>query len=160
MTLRLAVFRGFPWKRDPIYLLSQTSGACLGALLVYSNYMHAILIVDPHKTRLTSSLFVPYTLDYLPAGMDSSIFIILVARLLSRGIISCLFLLRISWYWDPHYSIICGMGQAQRTAATRTCAFGPLHFTSRRGGGLRHGDGVRSQSRMSPRRIAPNTTSR
>lgn len=70
----MAVFRGFPWKKVPIYVLSQTAGGCFGALLVYSNYMHAISIVDPHKTRLTASIFATYSLDYMPSGTNPLVF--------------------------------------------------------------------------------------
>ncbi|KAF9513463.1 hypothetical protein BS47DRAFT_1372543 [Hydnum rufescens UP504] len=66
VTLAFAVFRGFPWRKVPIYLLAQLSGACFGGLLTYSNYMHAIAIVDPGKTQATASLFTTYALDYMP----------------------------------------------------------------------------------------------
>ncbi|KAF9515990.1 hypothetical protein BS47DRAFT_709630 [Hydnum rufescens UP504] len=68
VTLAMAVFRGFPWKKVPVYWLAQTAGGCFGALVAYSNYMHAISIVDPDKTRLTASIFAGYALDYLPAA--------------------------------------------------------------------------------------------
>lgn len=68
VTLIQAIFRGFPWRKVPIYIMSQLCGACLGGLLVYSNYMHAIAIVDPGKTQATASLFTTYALDYMPSG--------------------------------------------------------------------------------------------
>jgi len=68
VTLAMAVFRGFPWKKVPVYWLAQTAGGCFGALVAYSNYMHAIHIVDPDKTRLTASIFATYALDYMPAA--------------------------------------------------------------------------------------------
>jgi len=68
VTLSLAVFRRFPWKKVPIYLLAQLLGGWMGGLIVYANYFHAIKIVDPDLTRATASLFATYALDYLPGG--------------------------------------------------------------------------------------------
>jgi aquaglyceroporin related protein len=70
VTLTFAVFRGFPWRKVPVYIMAQLSGACFGALLVYSNYMHAIAIADPGKTQATASLFTTYALDYMPNGLS------------------------------------------------------------------------------------------
>jgi len=47
----------------------------IGALIIYGNYLHAINIVDPDKTRTTASLFATYALDYLPGGTDASLFV-------------------------------------------------------------------------------------
>lgn len=45
----------------------------MGGLLVYSNYMHAINIVDPEKTQASASLFTTYALDYMPSGKCTSL---------------------------------------------------------------------------------------
>jgi len=68
VTLSLAVFRRFPWKKVPIYLLAQLLGGWMGGLIVYANYFHAIKIVDPDLTRTTASLFATYASDYLPGS--------------------------------------------------------------------------------------------
>lgn len=47
VTLALAAFRGFPWRKVPLYMLSQTAGAMAGAALVWFNYREAILRFDP-----------------------------------------------------------------------------------------------------------------
>ncbi len=52
----------------PLYILSQVLGAMFGTLIAWGNYMHAIKLVDPHKTRLTASFFAIYAQDYLPSG--------------------------------------------------------------------------------------------
>ncbi|KAF8323297.1 putative aquaporin 3 [Clavulina sp. PMI_390] len=69
VTLVMAVFRGFSWKKVPVYVLAQTLGACAGALIVYLNYYTAIGLVDPEKTIATASLFSTYGLQYVPSGV-------------------------------------------------------------------------------------------
>ncbi|THH10765.1 hypothetical protein EW146_g8273 [Bondarzewia mesenterica] len=72
VTLSLAVFRGFPWKKVPIYMFAQLLGAWIGALLVFANYFHAIFIVEGGSENLsvpgTAALFATYTLKYMPAA--------------------------------------------------------------------------------------------
>ncbi|KAH9980301.1 aquaporin-like protein [Lactifluus volemus] len=70
VTLCLAVFRGFPWKKVPGYVIGQLIGAWLGALLVFGNYLNAIAIVEGGKGKLslkTGELFGSYALDYMSA---------------------------------------------------------------------------------------------
>ncbi|KAI0004546.1 aquaporin-like protein [Russula compacta] len=71
VTLCMAVFRGFPWRKVPGYVLGQIIGAWLGAIMVFGNYFHAIDIVEGGKgTRSlkTASLFGTYALDYMPSS--------------------------------------------------------------------------------------------
>jgi len=68
VTLALATFRGFPWKKVPIYILAQVLGGVVGAGVVYANYIHAIDIVEGGRgvrTLATAGLFSTYTLDYM-----------------------------------------------------------------------------------------------
>lgn len=56
----MAIFRGFPWRKVPRYILAQLIGAWLGAVLVFANYFHAIDIVEGGKGKrspATGSLF-------------------------------------------------------------------------------------------------------
>ncbi|KAG1884999.1 major intrinsic protein superfamily membrane channel protein [Suillus subluteus] len=46
ITFTLAVFRGFPWKKVPLYIFAQLLGAFCGGGVVYANYFHAIDIVE------------------------------------------------------------------------------------------------------------------
>jgi aquaglyceroporin related protein, other eukaryote len=46
VTLSLAVFRGFPWRKVPAFILSQVLGALVGSALVYANYFRAINIYE------------------------------------------------------------------------------------------------------------------
>ena len=59
----MAVFRGFPWRKVPGYVLGQLIGAWAGALLVFANYFHAIDIFEGQKgkrTLSTAGLFGTY----------------------------------------------------------------------------------------------------
>lgn len=42
VTISLATFRGFPWRKVPFYVLAQILGACFGSCLIQGNY-HALL---------------------------------------------------------------------------------------------------------------------
>jgi len=71
ITLCMAVFRGFPWRKVPGYVLGQVIGAWAGAMLVFANYFHAIDIFEGQKgkrTLSTASLFGTYALDYMPSA--------------------------------------------------------------------------------------------
>ncbi|GAA6062008.1 hypothetical protein JCM10212_006083 [Sporobolomyces blumeae] len=48
VTISLALFRGFPWKMVPRYVLAQVFGAFCGALMIYGNYKRAIHDYDPN----------------------------------------------------------------------------------------------------------------
>ncbi|KAK9899035.1 aquaporin [Cystobasidium minutum MCA 4210] len=42
VTISLATYRGFPWRKVPGYILAQVLGACFGSCLIQGNY-HALL---------------------------------------------------------------------------------------------------------------------
>jgi len=68
VTLSLAVFRGFPWRKVPVFILAQTLGGMCGAGIIYANYFHAIdLFEGGHgiRTLSTASLFATYALPYM-----------------------------------------------------------------------------------------------
>src|SRR5947208_7953771 len=75
VTLALAVFRGFPWRKVAPYMLVQTAGAFVGAALVFWNYHPAFLKVDPGLDH-TAGIFTTF-----PAFPE-----ILSARLLDQTI--------------------------------------------------------------------------
>ncbi|KAH9054165.1 major intrinsic protein superfamily membrane channel protein [Lactarius vividus] len=71
VTVCSAIFRDFPWRKLPGYVLGQLIGAWLGAIIVFGNYFHAIDIVEGGKgirTLKTGSLFGTYALDYVSAA--------------------------------------------------------------------------------------------
>ncbi len=59
VTLALAVFRGFPWRRVLPYTLAQTAGAFVAAALVFWEYHPAFLKADPALDR-TANIFTTF----------------------------------------------------------------------------------------------------
>ncbi|KAF8902592.1 aquaporin-like protein [Gymnopilus junonius] len=70
ITLALATWRGFPWKKVPAYIFAQVMGGIVGAGLVYAQYIHAIDIFEGGRdvrTLATAGFFSSFALDYLTA---------------------------------------------------------------------------------------------
>src|ERR1700761_1827226 len=59
VTLTLAVFRGFEWKKVVPYSIAQIAGAFVAASLVYWNYCPQFLKVDPGLER-TAGVFTTF----------------------------------------------------------------------------------------------------
>src|SRR4030081_10885 len=59
VTLALAVFRGFPWKKVLPYSIAQIAGAFVAAALVYWNYLPAFHKMDPQLER-TAGVFTTF----------------------------------------------------------------------------------------------------
>ena len=57
VTLALAAFRGFPWARVVPFMLAQTAGAFVAALLVRWNYTEALGAFDPGHTIDSQGVF-------------------------------------------------------------------------------------------------------
>jgi glycerol uptake facilitator protein len=51
VTVALAVFRGFPWRKVLPYVAAQVAGAYAGAALVYVNYLPAFRKFDPDLSK-------------------------------------------------------------------------------------------------------------
>jgi glycerol uptake facilitator protein len=68
VTLALAVFRGFPWRKVLPYSIAQTAGAFVAAALVYWNYLPAFRQMDPQLER-TAGVFT--TFPAFPAVMQA-----------------------------------------------------------------------------------------
>ena len=68
VTLALAVFRGFPWRKVLPYCIIQTAGAFAAAALVYQNYLPAFHRVDP---QLDSTAGVFTTFPAFPALLQA-----------------------------------------------------------------------------------------
>jgi glycerol uptake facilitator protein len=59
VTLTLAVFRGFPWRKVLPYMAAQMGGAFLAAALVYVNYYPAFHKFDPDLSK-TAGVFTTF----------------------------------------------------------------------------------------------------
>ncbi|WKX72144.1 MIP/aquaporin family protein [Streptomyces sp. XD-27] len=57
VTLALAAFKGFPWRKVAPYAVAQTAGAFVAALLVRWNYTEALAAADPGHTIATQGVF-------------------------------------------------------------------------------------------------------
>jgi glycerol uptake facilitator len=57
VTVALAAFRGFSWRKVLPYALAQTAGAFVAALLVRWNYSEVIAAIDPDHTIDTQGIF-------------------------------------------------------------------------------------------------------
>jgi glycerol uptake facilitator protein len=57
VTLALATFRGFPWRKVAPYVVAQTLGAFVAALIVRWNYTDALAKADPGHTIKTQGVF-------------------------------------------------------------------------------------------------------
>jgi glycerol uptake facilitator protein len=57
VTIALAVFKGFPWRKVAPYSIAQFLGAFVAALLVRWNYTEALHAVDPGLTIKTQGVF-------------------------------------------------------------------------------------------------------
>ena len=57
VTFAFALFRGFEWWRVAPYVLAQTAGAFVAALLVRWNYNDMINAIDPGHTTATQTIF-------------------------------------------------------------------------------------------------------
>ncbi|KAF4617356.1 hypothetical protein D9613_005826 [Agrocybe pediades] len=67
VTLALATFRGFPWKKVPVFIFAQLLGGICGAGIVYANYFHALNLVEGYgvRTLQTAGLFSTYAAGYM-----------------------------------------------------------------------------------------------
>ena len=73
-TFANCLFRNFPWRKFPIYMLSQILGAMVGAAIVYANYKSAIdtfeggpntRTVPGYSANATAGIFCTYPAPFL-----------------------------------------------------------------------------------------------
>jgi glycerol uptake facilitator protein len=84
VTLALAVFRGFPWRKVAPYTLAQVAGAFAGAALVFLNYRPAFLQFDPNLSK-TTGVFT--TFPAFPAAWEFGLFDQVIGTALLVGLV-------------------------------------------------------------------------
>lgn len=71
VTLANCVYRKFPWRKFPVYLVAQVLGAMCAAAVVYGNYRSAIDVFEGHGIRTvggatsTAGIFCTYPAAFL-----------------------------------------------------------------------------------------------
>ncbi|TFK73625.1 putative aquaporin 4 [Pluteus cervinus] len=68
ITIAMATFGRFPWKKVPVYIFAQLWGAIFGAAVIYGNYYHAINVFEGGagvRTLATAGLFGTFAADYM-----------------------------------------------------------------------------------------------
>lgn len=71
VTLANCIFRGFPWRKLPIYTFAQMLGAFCGSLIVYGNYLNAINAFEGYGVRTvtgdtaTAGIFCTYPAEFM-----------------------------------------------------------------------------------------------
>lgn len=72
VTLSSCIYRGFPWRKFPIYLIAQLLGCMVGAALVYGNYRSAIDVYEGCKgcrtvggPKSTAGIFCTYPAEFM-----------------------------------------------------------------------------------------------
>jgi glycerol uptake facilitator protein len=59
VTIAVAAFRGFPWKKVGPYIIAQIAGGFMGAAIVYLNYLPQFNKVDPARDH-TAGVFTTF----------------------------------------------------------------------------------------------------
>jgi glycerol uptake facilitator protein len=68
VTLAVATFKGFPWRKVVPYVVAQVVGWFLGALVIRFNYAGSIDAIDPKHTYATQGIF-----STLPGNGDNAL---------------------------------------------------------------------------------------
>ncbi len=84
VTLALALFRDFPWRKVVPYSLAQTAGAFAGAAIVYWNYRPAFHRADPLLDH-TAGIFT--TFPAFPEALSAGLFDQVLGTALLMGLI-------------------------------------------------------------------------
>ena len=73
ITISFATFRGFPWRKVPVYIFAQLMGGICGSGIAYANYIHAIDLYEGGRhirtVPGTASLFSTYAVRVVIASL-------------------------------------------------------------------------------------------
>ncbi len=132
VTFANCVFRDFPWRKFPIYMLAQTLGAFCASGIVYANYKSAINVyegganirtVPGYSNTSTAGIFCTYPAPFMTkTGMFFSEFIastllmfliyalkddgnIGAGNLTPLGLFFIIFGIGACWGWETGYAI-------------------------------------------------------
>ncbi|KAF5313438.1 hypothetical protein D9611_008485 [Ephemerocybe angulata] len=145
ITLGMATWRGFPWRKVPAFILAQVLGALVGAALVYGLYFQAIEIFEGAgvRTQATAGIFATYSLPYMTAAasfftefLTTAIFFMMILALTDKrnGIAPPLGLLPLALFvLFLGFGISLGMQTAYALNPARD--FGPRVFLAMAGYG-------------------------
>jgi MIP family channel proteins len=91
VTLALAAFRGFPWRKVPAYVVAQTVGAFAGAAVTYLTYREAFCAFDGGVRQVvgekaTAGIFATYPQPFLSAFPGGFVDQVVGTALLMLGI--------------------------------------------------------------------------
>jgi MIP family channel proteins len=91
VTLALAAFRGFPWRKAPAYVLAQLAGAFAGAAVTFATYREAFDHFDGGTRQVagplaTAGIFATYPQSYLSAVPGGFVDQVVGTALLMLGI--------------------------------------------------------------------------
>ncbi len=95
VTVALAAFRGFPWRKVPAYVLAQTAGAFAGAAVTYLTYREAFAAFDGGVRQVvgekaTAGIFATYPQPFLSAFPGGFVDQVVGTALLMLGIFAIL----------------------------------------------------------------------
>ncbi len=76
VSIALAVYRDFPWRKVGPYCLAQTCGAFVASALVYWNYQPAFQSLDPGLER-TANVFTTFPAGLLDQTIGTALFLML-----------------------------------------------------------------------------------
>lgn len=118
VTVAMAMFRDFPWRKVPLYTAAQTAGAFVASALVFWNYAPAFLKADP-ALETTARIFT--TFPAFPASP--------MAGLIDQTIGTALLLLLVFAITDEHNQPPANLGPLMIGAVVVAIgmSFGGLH---------------------------------